>query len=106
MKLRIDGLSMRLRLTSEEVAQLAQEGRVGEALPFGGTRDQELRYSLVVSDEAAALGVEYDAGDIRVIVPRAWAENWPESDSIGLDGALPNGTSLLVEKDIGCRHGG
>lgn len=103
MKLRIRGDSIRLRLTPSEVKQLAEEGRVEQALRFGP--DERFTYAIAFGGSTLSATLE-DRG-IEVTVPgeavRAWAAS---TDAVGIEGArdLGGGETLriLVEKDVAC----
>ena len=101
MKLRIQGPSIRLRLTQPEVAAFAEKGEIRLQTGFG------LEYALCQT-EATAPTVTFDAGTLTVWVPHSLAAHWVGSDQVGFGAtqALPGGPSLelLVEKDFHCLH--
>ncbi len=108
MKLRIRGNSVRLRVTRSELAQLAEQGEVADAVDFGPTR---LEYRLVRDDYAERPGASYAADVICVRVPAAQLMAWAGDDaqvSIDAEQALPgagtggDGLRILVEKDFAC----
>lgn len=107
MKLRINGNSLRLRLSRSEVARFGAQGLVEEAVEFGA--DNKLIYILAVSPQADNISVAYQNGRIEVWVPRHLAEEFTETDRTGISGeqAAGSGPSLqvLVEKDFKCIHG-
>jgi hypothetical protein len=78
-----------------EVAQLAEDGRVEDAITFGPTK---LVYALALGD---ALAATYEASRILVTVPSERGRAWADSDEVGIerdDGAL----RILIEKDFAC----
>ena len=105
MKLRFRKNSLRLRVNRREVEQLSTGQRLSEQVHF--PNDTHLAY-LLESVPSPSPQVEFQAGLIRVAVPRADLQIWAESDAIGMYFDLPaNGTSLkvAVEKDLECVDG-
>ena len=107
MKLRIQGNSLRLRLSRPEVAQLSASGRVEDSIRFGP--GASLAYSLESSPDLQAAQALYENGALRVRIPRGAANEWTATDRVGLDGEQPIGDgkllSIVVEKDFKCIHG-
>lgn len=105
MKLRIQGDSIRLRLTQSEVAHFAADGYVEATTCFGPGRT--LTYALQSAD-AEELGAAFGDDTLAVFVPRAWATSWAASEQVGFDGRQEVGEgrslALLVEKDFECLH--
>ena len=105
MKLRIDGDSVRLRLTPSEVRQLAEAGRVDDSLHLAP--GAALTYGLRAAD-VPALGARWDGTALTVLVPSDWIPAWAEGDGVGFDGAQEAGggrrLAILVEKDFECLH--
>jgi hypothetical protein len=106
MKLRIRGNSLRLRLTQGEVAELAERGRVDDAIAFGGEPSARLGYGIVCSDEVKALAAQLGPTAIVVTLPTSVARAWAASDEVSLAAQQPIGGGemlrLLVEKDFAC----
>lgn len=104
MKIRIRGNSLRLRLLKSEVQRLAEEGIVREVTEFAP--GQVLAYSVESRETVDKLQATFEAGTIRVLLPRLQALEWAHSDEISLVGeqlAAGNGPlKLLVEKDFTC----
>ena len=106
MKLRILDDSLRLRLSRSEVAALARGERIENATQFpGGAR---LVYALSTADIAtlrATLRATFADGRIDVIVPRARAANWADSEEVSINGSQrtdEGALGLLIEKDFEC----
>jgi hypothetical protein len=108
MKLRIQGNSLRLRLSEAEVQQFAQTGRVAEAVAFGPGPDQTLQYVLAQREGLAAITVEYSGNTVTVCIPEVVAAAWIGNVAAGLSGSVDNGTEkglkILVEQDQHCSH--
>jgi hypothetical protein len=102
MKLRIQGNSLRLRLTRNEVAQLHDGGRVESSIEFGPGRT--LTYALESSPQAASVVASFDGRAIFVAVPTPLITTWAEGDTISIEGPLQAGVQVLIEKDFQCLH--
>jgi hypothetical protein len=103
MKLRIQGNSLRLRLTQKEVAQLSERGRVESLIEF--SPGQELVYLLQRSIYAKSVTAAFDGQAIRVTVPAHVMTEWAESDQVSIEAPPQTGLHLLIEKDFQCLHG-
>lgn len=106
MKLRLKGNTLRLRLDREDLAQFADAGQVEAVTMFGD--DTSFRYVLYASPEADGLTAQATPGKIAVHVPADLAEEWTQTDRVGLEAQQSAGEGavlrILVEKDLGCRH--
>ncbi|MGV3641234.1 MAG: DUF7009 family protein [Adhaeribacter sp.] len=108
MKLRIQGNSLRLRVSEAEVAQLEKTGRLGEVLTLGPLPEQGLHYVLLVSSRHQTMEAHFADNTITVFLPQQAAVQWINSNQNGLEQVIENGAGpnlrLLVEKDLDCRH--
>ena len=108
MKLRIDGKSLRLRLSDAEVTQFKQTGKVEEVILFGFLPEEKLRYILTEIAEINKLDVVYKENSVIVKVPSATALIWANSNQNSIEGIIRNGTEkglkILIEKDLDCLH--
>ena len=106
MKLRIHENSIRLRLNRSEVTQLAETGRVENAVEFG--RNGKLSYSVEVAHGLESARAVFVNGDIRVEVPAGAAREWSATDRVEISGEQhgigDRQLSILVEKDFKCIH--
>jgi len=102
MKLRIQGNTLRFRLTRKEVACLHDHELVACVIRFPSGRT--LGYSVASSPDAAEVAVDYESDSIRVVLPRAVAAAWAESDRITIEDSGNAGVRILVEKDFQCLH--
>lgn len=104
MKLRLRENSLRLRLLQTEVKNLSEHGFVAEKITFAP--GQTFVYRLEISDRAGAVSADFGNGRIKIKIPRTTAENWIETDLVGLrseqetSGEKP--LSILIEKDFVC----
>lgn len=102
MKLRIKGNSIRLRLTQGEVAALASEGKVVEAVEFGDESAPRFAYELRASAEIESVRAAFDGGKISVFVPQTQAETWAANNETGVYSAPGAKIKIAVEKDFAC----
>ena len=103
MKLRIQGNSLRLRLTQKEVAHVRDGGRVESLIEF--SQGQALVYRLEGSFHAKSVDAAFDGQAIRVRVPAHLITEWAESDQVSIEAPSAAGLHLLIEKDFQCLHG-
>jgi hypothetical protein len=102
LKLRIQGNSLRLRLTRKEVAQLQDGGRVESSIEFAPGRT--LAYALEGSPQATSVTASFDGGAIVVTVPAPLMLEWVEGDRVSIEGPSSAAVHLLIEKDFQCLH--
>lgn len=106
MKVRLTKDMIRVRVDQPDVDRLAASGTVAFALPLGD--DRALRCVLEIRDGTREVEAQCTEREIRVLLPRDRAEEWMTTDAIGLEGRIATDdgpTRILVEKDVGCRHG-
>jgi hypothetical protein len=107
MKLRIQGNSLRLRLTEAEVTQFADTGQVEETIMFSPDKTNTLRYILQQAPEKK-VSVYFTANTITISIPETMAQKWTDTDLIGFDDLIDLGNEkqlrIVVEKDLDCRH--
>jgi hypothetical protein len=108
MKLRIQGNSLRVRLSQSEVAQFSKTGFVEDSIQFAPGAC--FAYALESMSSLAAPQALYSNGWLRIQVPGAEAADWVRSDRVGISGDQPlesgKRLSILIEKDFQCLHGG
>jgi len=106
MKLRIHGNSLRLRLNRTEVAELAQNGRVENALEFG--QRAKLIYSVEAAQNLAEPRAAFFKGSISIQVPEAAVREWARTERVEISGEQPlrdgQRLAILIEKDFQCMH--
>lgn len=105
MKLRIQGNSLRLRVSPLEMARLLGAGRVEESIQFAPDDRAHLTYALEHANGGREIALRYRPGEIAVVLSTMRAHQWAESDEVGIAGGIDvaNGTlHLLVEKDFAC----
>jgi hypothetical protein len=96
VKLKIDHNCLRLRLTADDLRELAAEGGIAETTNIGGA---SLTYAL---EPGTGPGVTADLIDTRinVVVPGEMLERWANSDQITIEASQPP-LRILIEKDLG-----
>jgi hypothetical protein len=108
MKLRLQGNSLRLRLSEAEVNQFAETGLVEEIILLSSDETKLLRYVLRQTTGTAST-VDFAANTITVNIPQAIAEKWVNTDLTGFDDLIQTGPDkqlrIVIEKDLDCRHG-
>ena len=95
MKLKIDHNSLRLRLTADDLRELAAEGVIEETTSIGGAR---LTYALEPGTGPAVTAELVDTR-INVVVPRELLERWAGSDQVTIQASQPP-LRILIEKDL------
>ncbi|MFN7998481.1 MAG: hypothetical protein U0Q18_32970 [Bryobacteraceae bacterium] len=99
MKLRIQGNSLRFRLTRSEVATLDEGGLIAETTHFG--IGHPLTYRLRKKTDGVGVRAELADGVITVSAPAGEVHKWATSDEVGItarDGVL----RIAIEKDFRC----
>src|ERR1700677_4303158 len=106
MKLRIQGNSLRLRLSQQEVSQFSKTGFVEDAVQFAP--NSRLSCAPRSMSNLAAPKAVFCNGWLRIQVPGADATDWVRSDRVGISGDQPLESgkclSILIEKDFQCLH--
>lgn len=106
MKVRLTADMLRMRLDQRDVEALAESGRVAFVLSLGS--DQSLRCTLNVQDTSRAVTATYTGDELRVTLPADRAHSWMTTDAVSIEEQIEvdgSTTQILVEKDLGCRHG-
>ncbi|QNF33414.1 hypothetical protein HUW51_12035 [Adhaeribacter swui] len=107
MKLRIQGNSLRLRLSEAEVTQFADTGQVEETITFSPDTTNALRYLLQQTSDKE-VSVRFTNNLITVSIPEAMAKKWTDTNLVGFDDLIDVGKEkqlrIIVEKDLDCRH--
>lgn len=103
MKLRINGNSLRIRLTRSEVGKLADTGYLHEQTLFSGNK---FVYALQSVDTGNELSATLETNKITMFVPKEFIKEWGENNVVGFNANMPvseNDTLyLLLEKDFVC----
>ena len=103
MKIRIQGNSVRFRLSRTEVEKLCSTGRIEDATSFGTT---QFGYAVISDAAIEQLTASYTEHQITLSVPQSFLENWPDNQLVGFEANMlldgENTLYLLIEKDFKC----
>jgi hypothetical protein len=105
MKLRIQGDSLRLRITPSEMIRLMEKGRIAETIHFGVDENARLTYALEHAEQAQTIAVRHGTQEIAVVISLRDALRWSSTTEIGLYGELATTDgrlSVAIEKDFAC----
>jgi len=109
VKLRIQGNSLRLRVSRTDLARLLETGVLEETLYFGREEGAELTYVLTRDSSRRAVDVESSPQRVAVILPGEAVRAWSSTDQVGISAEVDLGVrgtlSVLVEKDFACLDG-
>jgi len=104
MKLRLRENSIRLRLLRGEIQRFRESGIVSEKIQFN--QFQILSYTLKVSEEVKEISASFTDKEIIVEIPFAAAQDWTETNLIGLESEQKiddkQTMKILIEKDFAC----
>ncbi|WP_159467167.1 DUF7009 family protein [Dyadobacter sp. 3J3] len=103
MKIRIQGNSIRIRLSKTEVDTLSAIGYIEEKTSFG---NNAFYYCLQKKKGITELTAAYADDKITMSVPQSLLANWAENNIIGFDANMEISKDetlyLLLEKDFKC----
>ena len=104
MKVRIKGNSIRLRLTQGEVEAFGETGYVSEITQV--SNESRFIYELFTSPEVSEYSSTFFDHVLRISLPYSTAMAWANTDQVGMQAnvknGMPEGLSVLVEKDFQC----
>lgn len=104
MKIRIRGNTIRLRLSQTDIQQLNQDGIIKETTSFN--LDHHFHYALQIAENNEKITADFQNNEIRIIAPLATANEWIQTDLVGISEEIPIGNnaflSILIEKDFQC----
>lgn len=102
MKLRINGNSIRFRLSKTEVDEFGAKGYLECKTMFGGAN---LTYALSIT-EHCDMTADFTNGKITMYLPDTKAKEWVTTQKVGIDANMDLGDGnelyLLLEKDFKC----
>ena len=105
MKLRINGNSVRLRISPSEMGFLLESGRVENTIRFGPEENAKLTYALEHNPLAGEMTLRRQGQTIAVVISTRDAGAWATGDQVGIYGAIGTGENrleLAIEKDFAC----
>lgn len=105
MKIRIQGNSIRLRLSQSDVKHFAETGVVEDRIQFGLSPGESLVYRLEQGNDRQ-FSASFSHNQIRVQVPADAGADWAATEQVGMESEIPlDGNTrlrILVEKDFKC----
>jgi hypothetical protein len=109
VKLRLQGNSLRLRVSPSELDRFVESGRLEETIYFGTGMGSLLTYVLAQGSSGQSIEVESVPGHVTVLLPSEAARTWSTTGEVGIAGEVDLGIrgtlSVLVEKDFACLDG-
>jgi hypothetical protein len=106
LKLRIQGNSVRVRLTQSEVRSLAEGQRVEQTTEFPGCSALITRVEL--SAEINQSTATFNGGRLTLRLPADQLRQWAQTDQVGIESDQPisddRSLHILLEKDFDCLH--
>lgn len=103
MKIRIQGNSVRFRLTKSEVERLCEHGSISEQTHFPG---QSFTYAVEAKEGIRSLQAHFTQDTIGLQVPLDQLKDWKDSAKVGFYREMPLANaqtlSLKLEKDFTC----
>ena len=105
MKIRVQGNSIRLRLSQTDVKEFGRHKVLTEVVRFPDGNEMKYEITQISQGEISA---NFYRGRITVAIPETDAEKWVGTDQVGMSRhvALDSGEKLeiLIEKDYQCLH--
>ena len=109
MKLRINGNSLRLRISRSELARFQAVRRIEETIHFAAAPQAKLTYALESAPQPSPVRVRYGLNEVTVILSQDRARIWAEENEVGVYDTLDVGPAgsldIIVEKDFACVEG-
>ena len=106
MKIRIQGNSLRIRLTQSEVRRIADGGIVEQVTVFSPLAKLSMRVE--PSPQVQTPIATFESENLTLRLPSNESRKWAESDQVGIEAeqAVGGGATLriLIEKDFECLH--
>ena len=104
MKLRINGNSLRLRVSRSELARFQAGGRIEETIHFTAAPEATLTYALESGLESSPVTVRYGSREVTVVLSKDRARIWGDQTEVGVYTTLAMGPAgsleVAVEKDF------
>jgi hypothetical protein len=105
LKLRIQGNSLRFRLSRSDLATLVDAGSLEATIYFGRQESEKLAY-LLAHESSQAVEVRCTPQRLMVVLPSDAVRIWSATGQVGISAEVDLGLrgtlSVLVEKDFAC----
>lgn len=109
MKVRIQGDSLRLRLSRSEVSRFLTGDCLEETIHFGPEASAKFTYALQQEPSNSRTTIQYTGSEVTIRIPANHAHLWGVTDQVGMSEDInlgENGSlALLIEKDFACLDG-
>jgi hypothetical protein len=106
MKIRINGDSLRLRVSRSEVERLIRGHRVAETVHFDAHEKAKLTYSLERANQSSPVSIRYEPQHVTVSLSDVQAVQWGQEREVGVYSTLILNPSIslevMIEKDFAC----
>jgi hypothetical protein len=106
VKLRINGNSLRLRVSRSELARFQAGDRIEETIHFSAAPEATLTYALESALKPSPVTVRYGSREVTVILSQDRARIWGAESEVGVYATLDVGPAgsleVVVEKDFAC----
>ena len=106
MKLRINGNSLRLRISRSEFARFQAVRRIEETIHFTASPEAKLTYALESASQSSLVKVRYGLNEVTVILSEARARIRGVEGEVGVYDTVDIGSAgsldVIVEKDFAC----
>ncbi len=106
MKLRINGNSLRLRISRSELARFQAVRRIEETVQFTADPEAKLTYALESASQFSPVKVRYASNEVTVVLSEDQVSIWADAGEVGVYTALEMGQAgsldVIVEKDFAC----
>jgi hypothetical protein len=106
MKVRIEGDSLRLRISRSEVARLLEGDCLEETIHFAPEACARFTYAVQQDRLICKPTVQYTENRAAVLIPADQANAWGITDQVGITEDISLGNlgslALLIEKDFAC----
>ena len=105
MKLRIQGNSIRYRVTQSDVARLLASKRIEDTIYFTADGSGQWTYA-IEAGEGSSLQLQHRPSEVVVVLPAGMVTAWARSETVGIYETLELGVhgtlSVMIEKDFAC----
>jgi hypothetical protein len=106
MKLRLQGSTLRLRVTRSELARLQAGQRIEETVLFPNSSNASLRYTFEVGSHSQPVQVAMLSYQIVVSISEDQLTSWSGEHQVGIYASLPvseeTNLEVAIEKDFAC----
>ncbi len=107
MKIRINGNSIRLRLSKSDIDQVLNHQDIIASVGFEKEGKVNFYYALKLSNENTEINARFNDNQITVTIPSTIALAWANNNQVGLyhQQTITDGTlAIIIEKDFQCLH--